>query len=108
MIYWNGKIENCCFVKNDITTLHNICQLEKLEKPMFFFLTFSLDDQFEICVAILKHISLRFKYSTCLILSNGQFYIPKTLNIQIKKPKKENCGLPHLPFLVHLSVHSPN
>jgi hypothetical protein len=83
MIYWNGKIENCCFVKNDITTLHNICQLEKLEKPMFLFLTFPLDNQFETCVAILKLVSLRLMYSICFIFSNGQFYIPKTLNIQI-------------------------
>jgi hypothetical protein len=28
---------DCCFVKNDITTLHNICQLEKLEKLIFCF-----------------------------------------------------------------------
>ncbi len=75
---------------------------------MFLFLTFPLDDQFKPCVAILKLISLRFRYFTYLILSNGQFYIPKTLNIQIKKPKKENCGLFHLPLLVHLSVHSPS
>jgi hypothetical protein len=51
----------------------------------FFVLTFPLIDQIETCVAIYKLISLRFWYSTCLILSNGQFYIPKTPNIQIKK-----------------------
>jgi len=28
-------------------------------------------------------------------------------NIQVLKPKKENCGFLHLPLLVHLSAHSP-
>jgi hypothetical protein len=73
---------------------------------MFLFLIFPLANQIKTCVAINKLISLKFRYSTCLILSNGQFYIPKIPNIQIQSPKKENYGFPHLPFLVHLSVFS--
>jgi hypothetical protein len=64
-------------------------------KPTFLFLTFPLANQIETCVATSKLISLKFKHSICFILSNGQFYIPKTPNIQIKKPKKGNYGLPH-------------
>ncbi len=69
---------------------------------MFWFLTFPLANQIKTCVAIQKLISLKFRYSTCLILSNGQFYIPKIPNIQIQKPEKENCGFLQLPLLVHL------
>jgi hypothetical protein len=41
MIYWNEKIENFCFVKNEIITLHIIFQLYKLEKPIFLFKIFT-------------------------------------------------------------------
>jgi hypothetical protein len=36
------------------------------------------------------------------------FTFPKTLNIQIKKPKNDLIVDPHLTLLVHLSVHSPH
>jgi hypothetical protein len=55
---------------------------------MFLFLIFFLVDQIETCVAIYKLVSLRFRYFTCFLLSNGQFHIPKTLNIQIKQNLK--------------------
>jgi len=74
---------------------------------MFLFLNFPLVDQIETCVVIYKLVSLRFRYSTCLLLSNGQFYIPKTIKIWIKNFKVLKLWTPHVPFLVHLSVHSP-
>ncbi len=81
MISLNGKNHNCCFVKKDIITLHNDSQLENLEKPMFLLLAFPLLDQIGTCVTIYKIVSLSFKYSICLLLSNGQFYIAQILNI---------------------------
>jgi hypothetical protein len=41
-----------------------------------------------------------FRYSTCLLLSNGQFYIAKTLNIWIKNFGKKKLWTPHVPLLV--------
>jgi hypothetical protein len=52
MIYQNGKFEDCCFVKNDIITLHNNGQLKKLKKPMFLLLTFPLANQIKTHVTI--------------------------------------------------------
>jgi hypothetical protein len=46
------KNENCCFIKNDIITLHNMCQLIFVKKTMFLLLTFPLVDQIETFVAI--------------------------------------------------------
>jgi hypothetical protein len=64
-------------------TLH--LPIIKIRKTHGFVSNFSLKrNQIETCVVIKKLISLRFRYSTCLILLNGQFYIPKTLNTQIK------------------------
>jgi hypothetical protein len=74
---------------------------------MFWFLTFPLTNQIETCVAILKLVSLRFRYSTYLQHLNGQFYIPKTPNIRIKNSKKIKLWTTHVPCLVHLNVHSP-
>jgi len=74
---------------------------------MFLLLIFPLIDQIETFDAILKLVSLRFMYSTCLLLSNGQFYIHKTPNIWIKNYKKVKLWTPHVPFLVHLNVQSP-
>jgi len=48
---------------------------------MFLFLTFTLTDQIETCVTIKKVVSLCVRYSICLLLSNGEFYIAKALNI---------------------------
>jgi len=89
MIYWDGNIENY-FVKHDITTLHNIYQILKIEKkPMFLLLTFLLADQVKTCVIILKLVSLKFKYFTYFLFSNGQFYIPKyILTFKLKIMKK--------------------
>jgi hypothetical protein len=41
-----------------------------------------------------------FRYSICLLLSNGQFYIAKTLNIWINFFEKIKLWTPHVPFLV--------
>ncbi len=41
-----------------------------------------------------------FRYSTHLLLSNGQFYIAKTLNIWIKNFEKIKLWTPHVPLLI--------
>jgi hypothetical protein len=41
-----------------------------------------------------------FRYSICLLLSNGKFYIAKTLNIWINFFEKIKLWTPHVPFLV--------
>ncbi len=74
---------------------------------MFLLLTFPLVDQIESYGIILKLVSLKVRYYTCLLLSNGKFYIPKTTNISIKNSEKTKLWTPHVPFLVHRNVHSP-
>jgi hypothetical protein len=80
---------------------------KNLKRPMFLFLTFPLADQIETYVTILKLSSLKFRYCTCLLLSNGKLYIPKTTKIWIKNSEKIKLWTPHVPFIVHLNVHSP-
>ncbi len=48
-----------------------------------------------------------FRYSICLLLSNGQFYIAKTLNIWINFFEKIKLWTPHVPFWYHLNLFSP-
>ncbi len=74
---------------------------------MFLLLTFPLANQIKHVFSIYKFMSLKSRHSICLLLSNGQFYIPKTLNIWINFFEKIRLWTPHVPFLVHISVHSP-
>jgi len=55
---------------------------------MFLIVIFPLANQIETHAIVRKLKSLRFKFSICLLLSNEQIFILKTLNIQIKNPKK--------------------
>jgi hypothetical protein len=74
---------------------------------MFLLPTFPLVDQIRAHVIIWKPVSLGFRYSFCLLLSNGLIWIPKTSNICKLKVLKKNCGFQNLPLLVHLSVQLP-
>jgi len=74
---------------------------------MFLILIFPLANQIETLVIVWKLKSLRFNSSICLLLSNEQICIPKTLNIQIKNPKKIQLWIPYVPFLVHPKMQSP-
>jgi hypothetical protein len=73
----------------------------EIEKLMFFILISPLANQIETHVIVWNLKSLRFKSSICVLLSNGQISIPKTLNTQIKNPKKIQLWIPYVPFLVH-------
>jgi hypothetical protein len=53
---------------------------------MFLLLTFPLINWITTCVIISKLVSLRFRYSSYLLIG-----IPKISNIHIKIMKKENC-----------------
>ncbi len=70
-------------------------------------LTFLLTNETKTCIMTWKLVSLGFRYSSCLLLSNGLICIPKTSNIYIRKYEKGKLWTPHVPLLVHLKVHSP-
>jgi hypothetical protein len=56
----------------------------------------------------LKLVNLGFRYFSCLLLSNGLIFIPKTSNIHIRTYEKGKLWTPHVPLLVHLKVHLPS
>jgi hypothetical protein len=79
-----------------MTLLPNItstnCKISK--NPYFLLPTFPLVDKIGAHFIIWKHVSLGFKYYSCLLPLNGLIYIPKTSNICIKNSKKGKLWTP--------------